>query len=49
MAYGVVLAELPMPGMSDDGCKYTQCPIAQGSNQTYAFDLLLEKSFPRVI
>lgn len=48
LPYWASVTDLPFAGMDNDACKFTACPIAQGVNQTYDFQLNIAKSLPRV-
>lgn len=47
--YGSILGtDVRFVDIDSDACKFTKCPIEQGVNQTYAFNLGVRKSYPRV-
>ncbi|XP_022912816.1 NPC intracellular cholesterol transporter 2-like [Onthophagus taurus] len=40
------IKDIPMLSMETDGCKYTTCPLKQGTKQTYKYELSILDSYP---
>uniref|UniRef100_A0A182LRG2 MD-2-related lipid-recognition domain-containing protein n=1 Tax=Anopheles culicifacies TaxID=139723 RepID=A0A182LRG2_9DIPT len=38
--------DLPFVGMDTEACKHTNCPVASGNRQTYAYNLPIKKEYP---
>ncbi|XP_075148679.1 MD-2-related lipid-recognition protein-like [Haematobia irritans] len=38
--------ELPLISMDRDACKYTNCPVKNGEQQTYKIQIPIDKKFP---